>query len=48
MNEESFEGNGGKFDLNLRVDLIGSISLELGSYYLDQNNVSISSSNSIL
>ena len=48
MNEESFEGNGGKLDLNLRVDLIGSISLELGSYYLDQNNVSISSSNSIL
>ena len=47
-NQQVLEGVGGKINLDLQVELIGKISLELGSYYLDQNNVSILSSNSTL
>ena len=46
--QQVLEGNGGNINLELQVYLIGSVSLKLGSYYLDQNNVSILSSNSIL
>ncbi len=43
---KSLEGKGGVLNFNREIDLIGNPVLTLGSYYLDQKNISVLSSNS--